>query len=79
MNFVEFGKTIATLRKERNISQQQIANDLHISRATISSFESGSHVDIGFKKVIQIADYLGYDIALKEKSSFPVFEDIVNG
>ena len=79
MEFNELGKQIAHLRKSKKLSQQQLSDDLKISRATISSFENGSSVDIGLKKVLQIVDYLGYDINLKEKSEFPVFEDILNG
>lgn len=79
MDFYELGKELATLRKSKNISQQAISKDLNISRATISNFESGTSSDIGLKKVLQIIDYLGYEINLKEKSPFPVFEDIVNG
>ncbi|MGH2307185.1 helix-turn-helix domain-containing protein [Aliarcobacter sp. ERUVET-8] len=79
MDFYELGKELATLRKSKNISQQTISKDLNISRATISNFESGTSSDIGLKKVLQIIDYLGYEINLKEKSSFPVFEDVVNG
>ncbi len=79
MDFYELGKELATLRKSKNISQQAISKDLNISRATISNFESGANSDIGLKKVLQIIDYLGYEINLKEKSPFPVFEDVVNG
>ena len=78
MDFYELGKELATLRKSKNISQQAISKDLNISRATISNFESGTSSDIGLKKVLQIIDYLGYEINLKEKSPFPVFEDVVN-
>ncbi|WP_121628746.1 helix-turn-helix domain-containing protein [Poseidonibacter antarcticus] len=79
MDFYELGKELASLRKSKKISQQTIANDLHISRATISNFESGSFNDIGLKKVLQLVDYLGYELSLKEKSPFPTFEDIING
>ena len=79
MDFYELGKELATLRKSKNISQQTISKNLNISRATISNFESGTSSDIGLKKVLQIIDYLGYEINLKEKSPFPVFEDVVNG
>ncbi len=79
MNFYELGKELATLRKSKKISQQTIADDLHISRATISNFESGSNNDIGLKKALQIIDYLGYEINIKEKSPFPSFEDVING
>lgn len=78
MDFYELRKELATLRKSKNISQQILAKDLHISRATISNFETENSVDIGLKKVLQIIDYLGYEINLKEKSPFPVFEDVVN-
>ena len=79
MDFYELGKELALLRKSKNISQQTISKDLNISRATISNFESGASSDIGLKKVLQIVDYLGYKINIKEKSLFPVFEDIING
>ena len=76
MNFKEFGKDISKLRKEQNISQEVLAFDIGISRATLSSFENGRGIDIGFKKVLNIIDYLGYEINLKEKSLFPTFEEL---
>lgn len=79
MDYIELGKEISQLRKQKKVSQQQLSNDLNISRATISSFENGHPVDIGLKKVIQVLDYLGFELTLREKSPFPVFEDIVNG
>ena len=79
MDFYELGKELALLRKSKNISQQTISKDLNISRATISNFESGASSDMGLKKVLQIVDYLGYEINLKEKSTFPIFEDVING
>ncbi|MEA2098946.1 MAG: helix-turn-helix transcriptional regulator [Campylobacterota bacterium] len=79
MEFVEFGKAISTLRKQQKISQSQLSSDLGISRATISSFENGKGVDIGLRKVLQIVEYLGYDIELKESSIFPTFEELRDG
>ena len=76
MDFKEFGKKISTLRKEQKISQNILANDIGISRATLSAFENGRGVDIGFRKVLHIIDYLGYEINLKLKSPFPTFEEL---
>ena len=76
MDFKEFGKIIAKLRKEQNISQSILCNDIAISRATLSSLENGRGVDIGFKKILDIVDYLGYEINLKTKSPFPTFEEL---
>lgn len=76
MDFKAFGKMVSTLRKEQGIAQQQMALDLEISRATLSSFENGRGVDIGFKKVLQIVDYLGYEMHIKESLAFPTFEEL---
>ena len=78
MDFNELGKKVADLRKMKKISQTELSQNLHISRATISSFENGKGVDIGLKKVLQILYYLGYECAFKEKLPFPVFEEILN-
>lgn len=79
MDFTELGQTLAQLRKSQQLSQQTMATDLHISRATISNFENGTSSDIGLKKVMQMLDYMGYTLSIKEESPFPTFEEIVNG
>ena len=76
MDFQAFGQKIAKLRKEQNISQDRLSKDIGISRATLSSFENSRAVDIGFKKVLQIIDYLGYKIDMSENSLFPSFEEL---
>jgi len=76
MDFKEFGERLALLRKERGISQKTLSQEIGISRATLSSFENGRGVDIGFRKVLQIADYLGYKLELNLKGPFPTFEEL---
>lgn len=76
MDFQEFAKELQRLRKEQKISQQELAEDIGISRATLSSFENARCSDIGVKKVMQIADYLGYELSLRVKSPFPTFEEL---
>ena len=76
MDFKEFSEHLSILRKQNGISQEQMAKDLRISRATISSFENGKASDIGFKKVLQIVEYLGFEFTIKEKSPFPTFEEL---
>ncbi|RLA83305.1 MAG: transcriptional regulator [Epsilonproteobacteria bacterium] len=76
MDFTEFGNLVSSLRKKKKISQEILSKDIGISRATLSSFENGRGVDIGFRKVLHIIDYLGYEISLKEKSPFPTFEEL---
>ena len=78
MDLKDFGTYLASLRKEKHISQTQLAKDLNISRATISSLENARSSDVGIKKVLQIIDYLGYELTCKEKSTFPTFEELKN-
>lgn len=79
MNFIEIGQEIATIRKSKKISQQEMSKHINISRATISSIENGSVSDVGIKKILRIIDYLGCEITIKEKTLFPTFEDLING
>ena len=76
MDFLELGNTLALLRKENGVSQAEMAKDLEISRATISAFENGKSGDIGVRKVLQMLDYLGYEMRFKPKSRFPTFEEL---
>ena len=76
MDLKEFGTHISQLRKEKKVSQEQLAKNLNISRATISSLENASGSDVGIKKVLQIVDFLGFELTCKEKSPFPTFEEL---
>jgi transcriptional regulator with XRE-family HTH domain len=68
-----------TLSRNKYISQAQLSSDIGISRATISSLENNAEADVGLKKVLQILDYIGYEIEVKEKSMFPSFEELRDG
>ena len=55
-----FGVRIASLRKQKNISQKQAANDLGISAAQLSHYEKGiRECSLGF--VLKLAEY--YDVS----------------
>lgn len=46
MDFEGLGIFVKSERKSLGISQQQMANDLGIARATLSGFESGRVADV---------------------------------
>jgi len=58
----EFGKKLADLRKQRGISQEQLAVDLNISQSSISNYELGvTKPDTDILK--KICDYFNVPIA----------------
>jgi transcriptional regulator with XRE-family HTH domain len=77
MNFAELATILRQRRIEKNISQQQMAEHIGVSRATINAFENARSADIGLRKVLKIIDYLGYEVAIRDKSPFPTFEELL--
>lgn len=52
----DFSRIITLLRKEKKLSQKQVANDLEISQALLSHYEKGIR-ECGLDFLIKIADY----------------------
>lgn len=78
MNFSDLGRELRRRRVEQGISQQLMADHLAISRATINALETGRAGDVGVKKVMKMADYLGVELCFRDKSPFPTFEELLN-
>lgn len=76
MDYQELGATIARLRKEQKVTQTVMAEHLGISRATINALEKGRSGDIGVRKVMKMLDYLGYELAVGDKSPWPTLEEL---
>lgn len=63
MNQQKVGSFLKQLRKEKNITQEQFAEMMHVSRRTVSRWETGSNMpDLDI--LIEIADY--YDVDLRD-------------
>ncbi len=52
------GERLYNLRKEKNISQEELANALDVSRQTVSKWETGESMP-DFNKIKPICDYFG--------------------
>lgn len=59
----KFYERIYTLRKERGLTQEEIANELNVSRQTISNWETGS-AQPTIDKAIELANL--YDVSMDE-------------
>ena len=66
----ELGKTIKDLRKQKGISQESLAQQASVSRATLSKLENGYIANISIVTVNQILSLLGYEIDIKPANPF---------
>ena len=52
------GDRLLKLRKERNLSQEELANELDVSRQTISKWETNQSIP-DFDKIVPLCEYFG--------------------
>lgn len=71
------GELIRLLRKERKMSQQDLAKQYGMSRATISGIENNTVSEIGIRKVEAILNGFGYELtAVPRQSKRPTLDTL---
>ena len=70
MNLLELGNNVKKLRKEKHITQEQLANMSNISRATLSKLENGSIAQVSIVVLNDILNHLGYELDIKAVNPF---------
>ena len=66
----DFPRIITFLRKERGLSQKQVAGDMGISQALLSHYEKGIR-ECGLDFLVKTAEYYGVSTCLLYKSTSP--------
>ena len=61
----DLGKSIKDIRKQRGVSQQQLAIQAGMSRATLSKIENGYIANTSIVKINYILSLLGYELDIK--------------
>lgn len=72
----EIGEHIRKERKLRKLSQEKMARDLGMSRATISQIESGTVQEIGARKLMRILEYLGLELRVRPSGAPPTLDEL---
>ena len=72
----EIGEEIRKERKRRKVSQEKMAKDLEMSRATISQIESGTVQEIGVRKLIRILEYLNLELRVRPAGAPPTLDEL---
>jgi transcriptional regulator with XRE-family HTH domain len=70
MNLLELGAKIKQLRKERKITQADLAKQAGISRATLSKLENGYFAQVSIVVLNDILNHLGYELDIKPLNPF---------
>jgi len=70
LNLLELGNSIKTLRKEKHITQEQLAKMSNISRATLSKLENGNIAQISIVVLNDILNHVGYELDIKAMNPF---------
>lgn len=71
------GQIIRNARREKGLSQQQLADHHRMSRNTISGIENDSIPEVGIRKVEAILNTLGYTLTVRRLSGRPTLDELV--
>jgi transcriptional regulator with XRE-family HTH domain len=72
----DIGKQIRKARRDRKITQADLAKALGMSRTTIGQIENGSVQEIGVRKLIRILEFLGLELQVRPAGRPPTLEDL---
>lgn len=73
---IDIGQKIRGVRKNRNISQTELAKALGMSRTTIGQIENGIVKEIGMRKLIRVLEFLGLELRVRLAGSPPTLEEL---
>lgn len=76
MDFIETGDLLRAARKRAGRSQADLARSLGMSRATISSIENGTVVEIGVKKLEAVCRAVGLDLFVAPRGRRPTLAEL---
>jgi transcriptional regulator with XRE-family HTH domain len=72
----EIGKQIRQVRKNRNITQAELAKALGMSRTTIGQIENGTVQEIGVRKLIRVLEFLELELRVRPAGRPPTLEEL---
>ena len=74
MEFYEIAQQVKDLRKEHKLSQSSLAEQVGITRQTLSKLENGEISKISLQIFIKILEALNQELIIEEKRPFYYFD-----
>ena len=59
----ELGRAVAVLRKQRNMTQKELATLSGLGTSTLARFETGGVAEFGSRKLLRLLEVLGHEMA----------------
>jgi len=72
----DLGAGIRLARKEKRLTQAQLAEMAGISRKTLGQIETGSVAEIGIRKVARLLEVLGLELTMRPAGVPPTLEEL---
>jgi transcriptional regulator with XRE-family HTH domain len=79
MDLAELGRQVAHSRRQRKLSQSELAAAVGLSRQTISSLERGDITDLGIRKVLRLLDALDLTLVVRPLNHLVTLDDLRPG
>jgi transcriptional regulator with XRE-family HTH domain len=76
MELEELGRQISRVRRDRRISQDELAHACGLSRQTISGLERGELTDLGLRKLERLLEALDLDLAIRPRHHPVTLDDL---
>ncbi|HIP28668.1 MAG TPA: XRE family transcriptional regulator [Sulfurovum sp.] len=74
MEFYDIAKFVKDARKEKKLTQSELANKVGITRQTLSKLENGSIDKVSLQLFIKILEGLDLEMNISEKKPFYYFD-----
>ena len=76
MDVAELGRQVAHVRRQRKLSQTELATAVGLSRQTISSLERGDISDLGLRKVLRLLEALDLTLVVRPVGHLITLDDL---
>lgn len=76
MNLSDIGPLLKAARKRAGLSQQELAEPLGMSRATVSAIEGGRCQEIGFNKLAALLEVVDLEINVTPRQGRPTLDSL---
>jgi len=76
MELEELGRQISRVRRDRRLSQDELAHACGLSRQTISGLERGELTDLGLRKLERLLEALDLELGVRPRHHPITLDDL---